>query len=241
MKKSKLLSNLVILLGLITLIIACENPTATTPEKQSEEYTRPVGVPFMVKDIFSNYESSNPQYLTVFQNKLVFNADSSFSYKRLWIYDGQNETIEAPWATSDEIYDPKSFVVWNDILYFETQDNFYESFFWKYTGTGNAKLITDMEATRHGIWYKNKLYLSQMINNNESELCSYDPDSGIDIIADISGEGNDSDPQFFIIYMDKIFFSADDGVTGHELWSYDGVNSPEMVDDIIEGSDSSFP
>ena len=37
----------------------------------------------------------------------------------------------------------------------------------------------------------------------------------------------------------KLFFSATDGTSGYELWSYDGTNPPEMVHDINPGSGGS--
>ena len=41
---------------------------------------------------------------------------------------------------------------------------------------------------------------------------------------------------FFTIFNSKLYFRADDGVHGNELWEYDGVNDPHMVVDTRPGS-----
>lgn len=50
-------------------------------------------------------------------------------------------------------------------------------------------------------------------------------------INEINSGANASTPSDFIIFNDKIYFSADDG-TGSELFVYDGVNNPQKVYDI---------
>ncbi|DAC55308.1 MAG TPA: hypothetical protein HA359_00885, partial [Candidatus Poseidoniaceae archaeon] len=38
-----------------------------------------------------------------------------------------------------------------------------------------------------------------------------------------------------------LYFEANDGNNGDELWKYDGVNAPSMVADIYPGSSHSEP
>ena len=40
---------------------------------------------------------------------------------------------------------------------------------------------------------------------------------------------------------DKLYFTADDGYTGNELWVYDGDGAPRLAADIIAGKDGSNP
>jgi ELWxxDGT repeat protein len=49
--------------------------------------------------------------------------------------------------------------------------------------------------------------------------------------------GGDSNPYYFEVYMDKLYFSANVG-NGQELWCYDGTNPPYEVADINTGGDS---
>ena len=42
-------------------------------------------------------------------------------------------------------------------------------------------------------------------------------------------------PSDLTIYNDTLYFSADNGINGMELWKYDGINDPSMVCDIYPG------
>ena len=50
-----------------------------------------------------------------------------------------------------------------------------------------------------------------------------------------------SNPAYMTIFNSKLYFSASNGVTGRELWVYDGINTPSIVADIWEGYDGSDP
>ena len=43
-------------------------------------------------------------------------------------------------------------------------------------------------------------------------------------------------PNDFIVFNNELYFEANDGTNGNELWKYDGVNAPSMVADIRPGS-----
>ena len=60
-------------------------------------------------------------------------------------------------------------------------------------------------------------------------------------IADINPGAAGSAVNYLTEFNNKLYFSADDGIHGRELWVYDGVNPPSMVEDIKSGSGSSFP
>ena len=43
------------------------------------------------------------------------------------------------------------------------------------------------------------------------------------------------------MFDNQLYFEANDGTHGLELWTYDGTNSPSMVADIASGSVDSEP
>ena len=43
-------------------------------------------------------------------------------------------------------------------------------------------------------------------------------------------------PSHLTVFNNELYFGADDGTNGYELWKYDGVNAPSMVADINLGS-----
>ena len=62
---------------------------------------------------------------------------------------------------------------------------------------------------------------------------------------DIRDGSNSSNPEDLTVFDGILYFSADDGTNGHELWKYDPNDGPggttSLVDDIRDGSDSSDP
>jgi ELWxxDGT repeat protein len=61
------------------------------------------------------------------------------------------------------------------------------------------------------------------------------------MVADINSGNPGSLPSHLIVSSGKLYFQADDGSNGTELWTYDGTNPPSMVADINSGKKGSFP
>ena len=65
----------------------------------------------------------------------------------------------------------------------------------------------------------------------------------MEMIRDFAGdEIGDNQPRNLVVVEDAIFFIADDGNSGVELWTSDGTTAgTQMVKDIFPGSEDSFP
>ncbi|MBN2260306.1 MAG: hypothetical protein JW702_07160 [Clostridiales bacterium] len=61
------------------------------------------------------------------------------------------------------------------------------------------------------------------------------------LVDDINTFNWDSGPSEFLEFNNKLYFSADDGIHGKELWECDATNAPIMVADINPGSYDSYP
>ena len=79
-----------------------------------------------------------------------------------------------------------------------------------------------------------------MTAHQATHLWQFNPANGVaSKVYDINPSGN-SNPQNFVLYGGKMFFSADDGTHGDEVWSYDGASSPKLVADL-DANQGSFP
>jgi ELWxxDGT repeat protein len=61
------------------------------------------------------------------------------------------------------------------------------------------------------------------------------------LVADINSGGVSGNPSNFIVYNHKLYFRANGGINGYELWCYDGTNPPWEVADINIGAGNSSP
>lgn len=57
---------------------------------------------------------------------------------------------------------------------------------------------------------------------------------------DLNPGSNVSEPKEYFVFNNKLYFAANNGVNGEELWVYDGVNAPEMLADL-NPTGSSYP
>ena len=78
------------------------------------------------------------------------------------------------------------------------------------------------------------------ISLHGAELWLYDP-MEVGLAYDLNPGSASSSPANFVVFNNLLYFSANDGVNGTELWKYDGTNTPVRVTQICPGSGSSNP
>jgi len=165
-----------------------------------------------VADIRSGVIGSVPKELIEFNGKLYFSASEVIHATELWEYDG----IGSPKMTADirsgvNSSSPSNFAVYKDKLYFSARDDTYGHELWVYDGVNPPSLVMDINSP------------------------SPDPIQGKE-----EGPAG-SYPSYLTVYKNKLYFSANDGTSGAELWEYDGINPPSRTRDIYPGSSSSSP
>jgi ELWxxDGT repeat protein len=135
--------------------------------------------------------------------------------------------------------------VYNGSLYFSAYDGVHGRELWKYNGT-SASLAADIVAggqfsssnpTGLAV-YNNKLYFAADDGVHGVELWSFDGTTA-SLVAEINptpdpGNGDtflmDSNPTDLTVMNGILYFAANDGVHGQELWSYDGEQTRLVVD-----------
>ncbi|HEV8378710.1 MAG TPA: hypothetical protein VGP99_07655, partial [Tepidisphaeraceae bacterium] len=148
---------------------------------------------------------------------------------------------------------PSGFTVFNDALYFAAFDDQHGRELWKYDGVA-ATRVTDIDpgpGTNPFIGpeeltvFKGALYFRAFNPTTGMELWRYDGNSATlaaDIYPGVSGYAPffNSRPQGLKVIGDWLYFSATDGVSGREIWRFDGTTASRLAD-LNPGSADSEP
>ena len=200
-------------------------------------------------DMYPNTGSSFPQHFTQFNGKLYFNANGTAGQgSELWRYSGSGVPTEAARIYPNNGSSPEHLAEYQGELYFSAYDGVHGRELWKYDGAA-ASLVADivpgpnLSSNPTGLTaYDGKLYFSASDPVHGTELWSFDGMSA-QLVGEINptpdpGNGDtfmmDSSPADLTVFEGKLFFSANDGAHGRELWSYDG-NQLSLVNDINPG------
>ena len=165
--------------------------------------------------------SSNPQSLTAGEGLLYFTADDGVSGTELWQSDGTTSgTVLVKDVYSGSSFDndsysyvpnssnPENLTAVEGLLFFTANDGVNGTELWETDGTAaGTVLVKDIQTG----------------SDFDSDSSSYVP--------------NSSNPQHLTTVDGTLFFAADDGVNGNELWKSDGTaTGTVLVSDIYSGS-----
>lgn len=218
--------------------------------------------PINVADINPGLPGSFPSNFMVFNSKLYFCANDGTNGQELWVYDGNNPPVMVADINPDGDSKPHSLTVFESKLYFSADNGTNGQELWAYDGNNPPVMIANINSQPmlpdYLPWYdpsdlgssptgftnfNSKLYFSANDGINGQELWAYDGGNPPAMIANINPQptvqyndyGEDigfSSPNNFIVFNSKLYFRANDGTNGHELWVYDGSNPPKMVANI---------
>ncbi|KIX21896.1 hypothetical protein SY27_04220 [Flavobacterium sp. 316] len=205
----------------------------------------------LVSDLNGNGVGYNPKPLKVINNKLVFHASSQAHGMELFITDGTagGTTVLLdiyPGPNGSDVSDnPDFYAELNGELYFWAREASGPSSLWKTNGTpaGTVKIIDPIFAGGGTpmVTYNDKIYfLAYSTAGQNPELYVTDgTSSGTGLFLEINPStaanlAAGSSPNNLFVYDGYLFFSADDGTNGRELWRTDGTAvGTTMVADIF--------
>ena len=213
----------------------------------------------LVKDINPNvsgyYGSSSPQgsyprYLVEFNDKLYFTASDGESGRELFVSDGTADGTQLlvdlfPGLSnySYSRYGPSNFLEFNDRLYFAAENSESGTELFVSDGTADGtQLLVDLRPGSNNYGYNygsnpggfaefnDRLYFSADNGESGRELFVSDGTAdGTQLLVDLRpGSSNygfnyGSNPGGFIEFNDRLYFSADNGESGRELFVSDGT------------------
>jgi len=187
-----------------------------------------------VKDINSTLISgsetstynSNPSNLTLFNGLLYFSAAGSYDTSNyiydteLWVTDGTetgtvqvkdiNSTLISGSETSTYSSNPSNLTVFNGLLYFSAAGSYDTS---------------------------NYIYDTELWVTDGTEIGTVQvKDINTTLISGSETSTYNSNPSNLTVFNGLLYFSADDGTTGTELWETDGTEAgTAMLTDIYTG------
>ncbi len=216
----------------------------------------------LVKDINTEngtnaYASSSPDYLANVGGILFFAANDGINGTELWKSDG----TEAGTVLVKDIIEgvngsaPRELTNVNGTLFFVADDGINGEQLWKSDGT-TAGTVLVKENRVEGFDYLflrlseltavgDTLFFNADDGINGYELWKSDgTEAGTVLVRDINtGEGfyGDSRPSLLTAVGDTLYFVADDGIHGFELWKSNGTEAGTLlVEDIRVGEDPSL-
>lgn len=220
----------------------------------------------MLLDLLPGNASSLAAELTPFNNKIYFTGSDSTFGEELWVTDGtvagtvMVKDIVPGVNGSDPIGDggnPNFFIdqytVFNGKIYFDADDGVHGNELWSSDGTAlGTTMVSDINSGPSGSYprtitvFNGKIYFSADDSVHGTELWASDGTAGgTTLVKDINpgidacdAAGNSK----FTEYNGKLYFDADNGSDGDELWATDGTTAgTSMIKDIFVGANSSEP
>ncbi|MFD2522794.1 3-coathanger stack domain-containing protein [Emticicia soli] len=180
---------------------------------------------YMVKDVLPGSSSSYLHSFTNLNDNLLIFSTSNVYPQKLWRSDGtESGTYMVPDAyggsTYPSSYESGEFGVLNNRVYYEAYTgNGYRL----YSSDGNSTTQVHSEVDPEAmIKFKDQLFFrgAKYYGSEGYELWKTDGTaSGTTLVKDIYPGYPSSRPSKFFVHNDNLYFLADDGIHGQELWA----------------------
>jgi len=189
----------------------------------------------LVKDIRTGYNDSNPTYLTLYNSEIYFSANDGINGLELWHSDGTSDGTEMLANINPSgSFNPKYLTRMNsydDLLYFAAEDGSNGKALWQSDGTsGGTTMVENMENSdpTELFAYDQELYFGAEFSGSGNEVLQLVQNDStpptVSLFTEIASGSADSTPHNFNVVNGDLFFSADDGTNGRELWWSDNCD-----------------
>jgi ELWxxDGT repeat protein len=195
----------------------------------------------MIADLNPGPAGSYPTNFYVYKGTLVFNASTAATGSALWGFDGTNIYL------IKDVDSTGGFATYNGALYFSGYEPTNGQELYKYDGTNTVR-VTDINpgagssSPQQLTVMNNVLFFSANSGTSKPnyELWKYDGVAATQVtnIHPDSGSDFSSYPTGLTAFNGSLYFSADDGTHGYELWKASSTNAV-LLADINPGGESS--
>ncbi|KAA0148899.1 hypothetical protein FNF29_06373 [Cafeteria roenbergensis] len=203
----------------------------------------------LAADINAGAANSNPAHMAVVAGVLYMSADGgNGNGQELYAYDGTN----APAMVADVNAGPDgSFPEWlvefSSTLYFVATTPATGRELFRLDGLTAVLVADTAPGAGDGEFGKmavldGVLYMAAHTVKAGMELFRLaSSGNAIALEHDVDSRAYSSIPELFTVYDEQLYFVADDGVHGSELWRYNTTHGAELAADIMPGPVSSEP
>tara|TARA_A100001037_G_scaffold178159_1_gene159812 strand:+ start:218 stop:2314 length:2097 start_codon:yes stop_codon:yes gene_type:complete len=204
----------------------------------------------------TDYTGSDPGFYgdILVGDTIYFSAWDGFNGSELWAHDTSNSST---WMVADINSGGTSnplmglAILVGDTIYFDADDGVNGRQMWAHDISNSSTWMVTQdivisEWNTYSILVEDTIYFNADDGISGSELWAHDTsNSSTWQVADIRSGSNGCTLALYswiILIGDTIYFTADDGVSGRELWAHDTSNSSTwQVADINPGSEQSWP
>ena len=199
----------------------------------------------LVKDIISGSDSSNPFYLTNVNGTLFFTSNDGTSGNELWQSDGTSAgtTLVKDIRSGSVGSYPRPLTNVNGKLFFSARDGLNGNELWKADVPANTPAVQQSMAQQSMAQQpmaRQPMARQPAVDRPKVRVhaLKFSPPA---LVKDINLDRR-STPHFVANVNGTLFFNANDGANGNELWRSDGTSAgTTLVKDIRTGSGYSAP
>jgi len=183
---------------------------------------------------FTEYFATNTTIQkAVFQDNLYFTINNGKNSNSLWMFNGNTPPTKQFGDISLRIGTIYNVLYFKNKLYF-TSINEEGAGFWVYNGSGDPVPLNEVveqsnsfkntRYVKNTLVYNETMYFSTILLSgpNHEEIWSFDGVSAPQKLFYIDIQENDDDKDLsinnFTVFKDNVYFTADDGKHGNELW-----------------------